>query len=108
VKAYEDAYAKLIKAGQERVEAHEECDHERLRTFLALLRTADRSLHHLLEHCHRDVKYLIEAAIEELAKALDRPIIETWYRDPYVWIRDAIEAVKDAAKRDVRRDLGPI
>jgi hypothetical protein len=33
----------------------------------------------------------VDEAIQDLAEASETPIIETTSRDPYVWIRDAIE-----------------
>ena len=105
VEAYRDAYEKLSAAFVARPFPPARTDSLEVRAFLEKLTQANLSLRLLRAICNKDVKGVVDRAVEKVDKAVREPITKNVYRDPSDWLIESIDCVKEAARRDVQLDL---
>ena len=105
VAAYVDAHAKLGIAYANRPPLIVRADSNEVRSFLVELTQANLSLRLLRALCHTDVRYVLDRAFEKVDKAVRAPPSRGFYKDPEPWLLDAIEAVEEAARRDLQLEL---
>jgi hypothetical protein len=105
VGAYRDAHSKLGIAYANRPPLIVRGDSNEVRWFLVKLTQADLSLRLLKVLCHSDVRPVLHRAFEEVDTAVRAPPSRGFYKDPEPWLLDAIDAVEEAARRDVQLEL---
>ena len=105
VAAYRDAHSKLGIAYAHRPPLIARADSNEVRSFLVELTQANLSLRLLRALCHTDVRYVLDRAFEEVDTAVRAPPSRGFYKDPEPWLLDAIEAVEEAARRDLQLEL---
>jgi hypothetical protein len=103
--AYTDAYTNLGLAYSERPPFGATSDSEGVRQFLEKLTQANLSLRLLRTLCHRDVRSVLDRAFDKVDTAVRVPPSRGYYEDPEPWLLAAIEAVQEAARRDVELEL---
>jgi hypothetical protein len=102
VEAYRDAHEKLGTAYNARPFPRARTDSPEVRAFLQKLTRANLSLRLLRALCKKDVKELVDRAIEKVDKAVRAPITKVAYEDPSDWLIESIEFLEEAARRDVQ------
>lgn len=102
VAAYRDAHEKLDAAYNARPFPRVRADSPEVRAFLEKLTRANLSLRLLRALCNKDVKEVVDRAIEKVDKAVRAPITKDFYRDPSDWLIESIECLEEAARRDVQ------
>jgi hypothetical protein len=105
VEAYRDAYDKLSATFVARPFPPAKTDSLEVRAFLEKLTQANLALRLLRAICNKDVKGVIDRAIEKVDKAVREPITQGVYEDPSEWLIESIDCVEEAARRDVQLDL---
>ena len=103
--AYTDAYTNLGIAYSERPPFGATTDSEDVRQFLEKLTQANLSLRLLRVLCHREVRSVLDRAFKNVDMAVRAPPSRGSYEDPEPWLLAAIEAVQEAARRDVELEL---
>jgi hypothetical protein len=102
VEAYRDAHEKLGTAYNARPFPRARTDSPEVRAFLQKLTRANLSLRLLRALCKKDVKELVDRAIEKVDKAVRAPITKVAYEDPSDWLIESIEFLEEAARQDVQ------
>jgi hypothetical protein len=69
------------------------------------LTRANLSLRLLRVLCKEDVQGVVDQAAEKVDKEVRAPPSREVYEDPAPWLFEAIEAVEEAARRDVQLEL---
>jgi hypothetical protein len=105
VAAYRDAHSKLSIAYVHRPPLIARVDSNEVRSFLVELTQANLSLRLLRVLCHSDVRSILGRAFEIVDTAVRAPPSRGFYKDPEPWLLDAIDAVEEAARRDVQLEL---
>jgi hypothetical protein len=76
-----------------------------VRAFLEKLTRANLALRLLRAICNKDVKEVVDRAIQQVDKAVREPIAKGIYKDPSDWLIESIDRVEEAARRDVQLNL---
>jgi hypothetical protein len=105
VMAYTDAYRNLGIAYSERPPFGATTDSEEVRQFLKKLTQANLSLRLLRVLCRREVRSVLDRAFKNVDSAVRAPPSRGYYEDPEPLLLAAIEAVQEAARRDVELEL---
>jgi hypothetical protein len=105
VNAYVDAHAKLGIAYGNRPPLTVRADSNEVRSFLVNVTQANLALRLLRALCQSDVRPVLDRAFEEVDTAVRAPPSKGFYKDPEPWLLDAIDAVEEAARRDVQLEL---
>ena len=105
VEAYRDAHEKLGAAYNARPFTRARADSAEVHAFLVKLTRANLSLRLLRVLCNEKVKGIVDRAAEKVDKAVRAPPSRDVYEDPEPWLFEAIEAVEEAARRDVQLEL---
>jgi hypothetical protein len=101
VDLYTDTHTKLETAFRECPSRDARGDSDEVHLFLEKLAEANLRLRLLRALCRHDVKDLVDGATEEVDKAVRAPVTETAYKDPSPWLMSSIQAVDEAARRNV-------
>jgi hypothetical protein len=101
VDLYTDAHTTLETAFRECPSLDAKGDSEEVHLFLEKLTLANLRLRLLRTLCGDDVKDLVDGAIEEVDRAVRAPVTKTAYEDPSPWLMCSIQAVDEAARRNV-------
>jgi hypothetical protein len=105
VEAYRDAHEKLGAAYNARPLTRARADSSEVHAFLVKLTRANLSLRLLRVLCKEDVQGVVDQAAEKVDKEVRAPPSREVYEDPAPWLFEAIEAVEEAARRDVQLEL---
>ena len=105
VEAYRDAHETLGAAYNARPFPRTRADSYEVHAFLVKLTRASLSLRLLRVLCNEDVKAVVHRTAEKVDQAVTAPPSRDVYEDPEPWLLKAIEAVEEAARRDVRLEL---
>jgi hypothetical protein len=105
VDLYTDTHTKLETALYECPSRDAKGDSEEVQLFLVKLAQANLRLRLLGVLCRYDVKDLVDGATEEVDKAVRAPVTTTVYEDPSAWLMCSIQAVDEAARRNVEVTL---
>jgi hypothetical protein len=105
VDLYMDTHTKLETAFRECPSRDAKGDSEEVHLFLEKLAQANLRLRLLRALCRYDVKDLVEGATEQVEKAVRAPVTTTAYEDPSAWLMCSIQAVDEAARRNVQVTL---
>jgi hypothetical protein len=101
VDLYTDAHTTLEAAFRECPSRDAKGDSEEVHLFLEKLGQANLRLRLLQALCRGDVQGLVDRAVEEVDRAVRAPVTKAVYKDPCPWLMCSIQAVDEAARRNV-------